>query len=156
PRQLSGILDLLLSTRGVFGIVDGIDALLVRVHPDSTWRASVDSELATLFWPNPVLARYLPNPLSMHAPQATSSTLRTLMTCRLDGPDASTVRRMLADSLAAEEKGLSGKAYIDARGLSADSEYGRYDGNLQILAHVFEDRTKIPVVLENTSKLFQP
>ena len=75
--------------------------------------AAVDSELSTLglstrqisgMWANP--AYYSPIPVPW-----------LLMVCRLDAPDAETVRRMIDDSLAAEKTGLQGFAYVDSRGL---------------------------------------
>ena len=56
-----------------------------------------------------------------------------MLVCRLDAPTPETVRRMITDSLAAEKDGLTGLAYIDARGIT-DTGYMEGDQWLFALA----------------------
>jgi len=154
PDAAREIIRLARASRGVVGLVDLFDTLFQRVKPDWTWRASVDSELATLFWPPFALAGPRPNPLSIHAQGKNAP--RTLMVCRLDGPDETVVRRMIDESVATEKQGLRGNAYIDARGLDGESAYSRCDGDLRRLATLLEVYTKLPTVLDNEPELFQP
>lgn len=86
--------------------------------------AAVDSELAlALNAAYPIRGPY-PNPLfnQMNEADAPASAALVLIAARLDGPDAPTVRRMIDDALAAEQRGLGGWAYVDRRGL----EHGSY------------------------------
>jgi uncharacterized protein (TIGR03790 family) len=76
--------------------------------------ASVDSELAILG----LFSRQISGPL--HNPYFQSfksigelDNQVLLLVCRLDAPNAETVRRMIVDSVATEKKGLWGRAYVD-------------------------------------------
>ncbi|MBP7829072.1 MAG: TIGR03790 family protein [Kiritimatiellae bacterium] len=81
--------------------------------------AAVDSELALLLHAaHPIRGPYT-NPLfnQMSEADAPASASRVLIAARLDGPDPATVRRMIDDAAAAERLGLSGRAYVDRRGI---------------------------------------
>ena len=76
--------------------------------------ASVDSELAVLGFfsrriSGPILNPYFQNFRSI----AELENAALLLVCRLDGPTAATVRRMIVDSIATEKNGLWGRAYVD-------------------------------------------
>ncbi|HVM60391.1 MAG TPA: TIGR03790 family protein [Verrucomicrobiae bacterium] len=81
--------------------------------------ASVESELATLPSPGAPINGFLKNPFfgneSTHFGAPLNKTM--LLVGRLDGPDPSTVRRIIDDSLAAERYGVNGRAYFDWRGM---------------------------------------
>ena len=81
--------------------------------------AAVDSELALLLHPGYGLAGPVPNPLfnQVRWDDAGSARSWMLVAARLDGPDPSTVRRMVDDAIWAETYGLQGRAYVDARGI---------------------------------------
>lgn len=115
--------------------------------------ASVDSELAMLWWGQYQLLGWLSNPLhwqvvaKIHGKKAPP----VLMTCRIDGPTRDDAKRIVTDSLAAEKQGLRGRLYIDAGGMVP-----AYDKNLRALASDIEANSKIPVVLDEKSALFAP
>jgi uncharacterized protein (TIGR03790 family) len=140
--------------RGAVGVLEISSGLERRVKPDITWRAAVDSELATLFWPPFALDRYVPNPL--HMDEHSGPSERTLMVCRLDGPNQPVVRRMMDIGIAVERLGLTGTAYVDARGRNGSGPYDDYDQDLVRLAELLEQRTKIKIVLDRREQLFQP
>lgn len=140
------------NSRGVSGALDLCDTLLPRVRPDWTHRAAVDSELCTLFWPPFPLGGSVPNPLSLHSPY--EHIPRTLMVCRLDGPDEATVRRMIQSSLEVEKRGLKGTVYLDARGIEGSGGYALVDNDLRKLSTLVEEFTKLKGVLDNRPELF--
>jgi uncharacterized protein (TIGR03790 family) len=77
--------------------------------------ASVESELATLPSPGLPITGFLRNPFfgstSLHFEPPLNNTM--LLVGRLDGPDPTTVRRMIDDALTTERYGLHGRAYFD-------------------------------------------
>ena len=157
PAMLNQLIKLTAQSKGSAGVVQLCDRLLPHVKPDWTWRAAVDSELCTLFWPPFSPASYVPNPLAVDRHARGEDTRRTLMACRLDGPDLETVRKMIDTSLAVEAKGLAGKVYIDARGREGSGgTYGGYDTDLRALGSLVENQTTMPLVLNNEEALFQP
>jgi uncharacterized protein (TIGR03790 family) len=85
---------------------------------------------------------------------------KVLMVCRLDGPSAETVRRVINDSLAAEEMGLAGKAYFDARWPASEEQnlrgYRFFDKSIQMAADHIRKREIMPVVLDTGEAVFQP
>ncbi|MCZ7599895.1 MAG: TIGR03790 family protein [Gammaproteobacteria bacterium] len=59
----------------------------------------------------------------------------------------------------AEQTGLQGTIYLDARGIKRNQDnfgYGGYDESLRELAEVLKSQTTMPVVLDDQSELFQP
>lgn len=81
--------------------------------------ASVDSELAVLGLWTRTISGALANPYWRGRERITSLPLQSqLLVCRLDAPQASTVRRMIEDSLFAEQNGLRGFVYVDGRGIT--------------------------------------
>lgn len=123
-------------------------------------RASVDSELALVkreaSYP---LSGWLENPffLGFQGQELTISRDEVVLVCRLDGPDAATVRRLIDDSLEGEKNGLQGRACFDARwprptervGLGG---YQRYDLSLHRAAEVAARR--LPTTLDSREELF--
>lgn len=118
--------------------------------------ASVDSEVAALgafrednfgVVPNPYFRRFSPILDS-------SVTSGLLLVCRLDAPDAATVRRMIDDSLHAEDHGLFGWAYIDRRSIP-ESGYREGDDWLQNAASECWNQG-VPVILDNMPAIFPP
>lgn len=121
-------------------------------------RAALDSELALIFWKPYELVRWQPNLLH--------DALRgrvvippgvTLMTCRLDGPTPESVRKMIDASVEVEEKGLSGTAYFDARGMRSvgpkPSAYAVYDEAIRQTAAMAEGHG-VKTLLNNREALF--
>ncbi|GJL65696.1 MAG: hypothetical protein NPIRA05_06670 [Nitrospirales bacterium] len=125
-------------------------------------RVSVDSELSVVWWgrtfahpsgkiPNPLYAWY---PGRTQEPQALS--LPVMLVSRLDGPNPDLVKRMIDHAILAEQEGLKGKAYFDARGMDSNQwlSYGHYDRDIRTLSSAVQKISSYPVVLENTQKRF--
>jgi uncharacterized protein (TIGR03790 family) len=118
--------------------------------------ASVDSELSMVLFENYDLYRWQPNELKDSLLFLPSDTL---MVCRLDGPSEKIAAGLIDKAIYAEKNGLSGTAYVDARGMNITGElspysYEYYDRNLNSLVKMLKSRVTMPVVFENTSKLF--
>jgi uncharacterized protein (TIGR03790 family) len=80
------------------------------------------------------------------------------MVSRLDASSETVVRRMIADSLLAERKGLTGGAFLDARWPDTDpprNAYAWYDRSLHRAAAVLRANGRLPVTLEASERLFQ-
>jgi len=120
--------------------------------------ASVDSELEFLWWDRDqyLVTNRVPNPMRHNATKLnTPVLLPLLLVSRIDAADAATAKHIVDATLQAEAEGLKGKAYIDARGIAeSDERFGMYDQDLRELADLIEDKTSIPVVLENTDERF--
>jgi uncharacterized protein (TIGR03790 family) len=86
--------------------------------------------------------------------------INTLMVSRLDGPDTETVKRIIDDSFTAEKNGLKGIAYFDARWpveiSKKHSAYTLYDRSIHRAADLIKADGRLPVVLEQTDRLFKP
>ncbi|MCE5313300.1 MAG: TIGR03790 family protein, partial [Nitrospiraceae bacterium] len=139
------------------GLKKKINALL-----KTNSRAAVDSELALVRegayqldgWVlNRMFAVYK-NKTMQNMPQ------RIMMVSRLDGPDKATVARMINDSIAAEENGLTGKAYFDAQwpySKEKSADYYRfYDLSIHKAAKIVQDSGKMESVLDQNSSVLQP
>jgi uncharacterized protein (TIGR03790 family) len=115
--------------------------------------ASVDSELSLVLCNAYELYRWQPNALrNPAAPQA----FKTLMVSRLDGPSYGIAKGLIDKAIAAEQKGLTGIAYIDSRGLFGKDAYGYCDQSLRDLVLLTRLRTSLPVKEEQTAALFPP
>lgn len=81
------------------------------------------------------------------------------MVSRIDAPTVTHARRMIDQAMETESRGLSGKVYVDARGMKKGPpfSYGYYDADLQDFSRQFQTGSKYPVTLENTEeRLSQP
>ncbi len=114
--------------------------------------ASVDSELSMALFGNYELYRWQPNLLRASTPQP----FRTLMVCRLDGPDYGIAKGLVDKAIEAEASGLTGTAYVDSRGLFGKDAYSYYDQSVRDLALLIQLRTQLPVKEERTQALFAP
>ena len=116
--------------------------------------AAVDSELAVLGYHQPVISGAMMNPY--HRSFTRIGDFRRpemMLVARLDGPSPSIVRRMIVDTLAAEEEGLAGFAYVDARGLPATDVLSEGDKWLTNAANDAR-RRGTPVIFDNGPGLF--
>lgn len=128
--------------------------------------AAVDSELALVLEPEYPLNGWIPNPmfLGFRKAQNTRFSQRVLMVSRLDGPSAAIVKRLIDDALAAEEKGLTGTAYFDARWPRPDAKtlkkdgmgYGFYDGSIHLAAEAVRKSGRLSVAVDARPEVFQP
>jgi len=124
--------------------------------------AAVDSELALVQQrPYPLLG-WIPNPhyLGYRANEFKPFAKSVFLVSRLDGPSPQIVRRIIDDSLAAEETGLHGKAYFDARwpdpGDKPLSGYALYDRSLHKAADHIKKSHEMTVILDEKPTLFPP
>lgn len=130
-------------------------------HDES--HAAFDSELMLLWWPDYQRDRWMVNPLYWQVPDLMRRNWApVVMTCRIDGPTADVAMRIVSDAVWAEEHGLKGKAYIDARGIRYDpaaditgTAYGGYDQSMREAAKLLADEAKLDVKLEDTESLYE-
>lgn len=153
--------------RRSYGLVSLLNLLQNDIHsirPEET-EASVDSELALLWWPDYPRGRWVVNTLNWQQRAEAERRVvhfeppwvyRTLMVSRIDAGDAVVARRMIDQAITIEKTGLKGKAYIDARGIKLDASYGLYDEDLRKLARMLQNARGLNVVLDNRPALFQP
>lgn len=135
---------------------------LILSHQES--HAAVDSELMLLWWPAYPLARFQGNPLYWQFSEAKRRLAPpVLLTARLDGPSPETAKRLVDDAVAVEAAGgLTGKAYIDARGIKFDPKepsenggygYGGYDESMREAAALLK-AAGLDVTLDDKDQLF--
>jgi uncharacterized protein (TIGR03790 family) len=127
--------------------------------------AAVDSELALLWYSEYTLYRWQVNPLHDQFPaEGRKGKPPVIRTCRLDGPGADVVRRMIDQAIEVEKKGLAGKVYFDARGMKYDPKgddkhgfgYAAYDESLREAARLLEREAHLNVTLDDRGELFAP
>lgn len=131
----------------------------IRELLNTNQRAAVDSELSLVKVEKYDLDGWVRNPfyIGFQGQEATISKNQVLLVCRLDGPDVETVYRVIDDSLWAEENGLGGRAYFDARWPEpAETEglggYGIYDYSLHRAAA--NAKQQMAVTLDESAGLF--
>lgn len=133
----------------------------IRILNHSESQASVDSELMLLWWEKYPLQRWVINAnYWKFSEQDKKETPPMMMTCRLDGPSAEIVKRMIDDAIATELIGLQGKVYVDARGIKLDLKtdpsgtgYSGYDESMREMAQLFKD-AKMNVILDDKPEVF--
>jgi uncharacterized protein (TIGR03790 family) len=115
--------------------------------------AAVDSELAVLGYRTHIISGFMRNPYFRSFTSITDAHFPDIMlVCRLDAPSAEIVRRMINDSLEAEQEGLAGFTYVDARGIK-DPGYIEGDNWLFAIANSAR-RHGSPTVLDDGPGLF--
>ena len=139
----------LFGVRGVLELASNEVDLLTYTYAD----ASLDSELSLLWWDRdlyPVAWRW-ENPLFQDLAQ-NQDALPILMVSRLDAPTSDLAKGLVDKALQAEQSGLRGTVYFDARGLNAkdaSDTYGLYDQSLRDAAQLVRERSDYQVVLDN-------
>ena len=125
--------------------------------------AALDSELALLWWPGYALLRWQVNALYFPVPDSARAQVPpVLMVARLDAATPTLAQGLVDQALRAEQDGLNGKVYIDARGRKYNAGkdsglgYNGYDESLRELARLLREKTTLEVVLNNRPELFQP
>jgi uncharacterized protein (TIGR03790 family) len=156
--------EILRRNRGLLALLTAIQRDIQSVQPEET-EASVDSELMLLWWRDYPRYRWVVNTLNWRQRAAAEQRVaqfeppwlwKTLMVSRIDAGSAAVARRMIDQAITVEKAGLKGKAYIDARGLKPDGNYGDYDESLRKLARLLQRAEGLPVVLDNRADVFQP
>ncbi len=117
--------------------------------------AALDSELSLVLYDDYPLYRWRKNKL---ANLALYYDFKTMMTSRIDGPDIDICRRIIDDSVKAENKGPEGNVYIDIgfdKTISKSKAYDDFDEHLKAAAEMFKEKG-FEVKTETTQQLFQP
>ncbi len=160
PLRDAQMLFVLERSHGLVGSIQWIDQQQQVFSLEET-HASFDSELSLLHWPDYPLYRWQPN-LLHYTFRHRNGRPRTLMVSRLEAPSVELVKGLIDAAIRAEREGLSGKVYLDARGMEFHPErdgrgsYGEYDQSLRDLAARLEAHTDLEVILDNEPALFQP
>lgn len=132
---------------------DGSRAIApLRDHNES----SVDSEIAALGLFSRVISGPLPNPYFRSYRRIADAEMPALMLVgRLDAITGSTVRRMIADGIAAEKTGLWGHCYVDARGLKSPGDpMTEGDAWIRHIAQSDSAPLRLPTVFDERPGLF--
>ena len=120
--------------------------------------AAFDSELALVHWNLYSRARWVPN--TLHYGSSARNTPAVLITSRLDGPQAGTVRDIIIASLKAEAEGLAGKVVIDSGGHLAINPnaptYSSFDRRFTDLRNLLSEKSKLPVVFDAQKEILPP
>jgi uncharacterized protein (TIGR03790 family) len=129
---------------------------------ESDYWAAVDSELSVVQADAAPVGGWIENPFYLgfrNRPPAIPQA-SVLMVSRLDGPSPAAVKRIIDDAVAAEQTGLTGIAYFDARWPMPRSApttgYRVYDQSVHRAAKRLQDQRKVPVVVDDADALFQP
>jgi uncharacterized protein (TIGR03790 family) len=134
---------------GLFEYANLLEGMIEYLNTDATG-AAFDSELALVDWNFYVRGKSLPNPL--HFQMGRKDLPPIVMTCRLDAPEAQTVRNLISAGIKTEAEGLAGEAVVDAGGnLSIDSKspaYAAFDQRLHALADFIRTKTKFHLTLD--------
>ena len=115
--------------------------------------ASVDSEIATLGGFSSQISGPLQNPyFQSYRSMTEAESSAMLLVCRLDAPQAATVRRMITDAVETEKTGLAGRAYIDG----AHNSGNGLDIGDRWLAQARDQLHKagVPLIFEDTPDVF--
>lgn len=138
----------LFGVRGVLELASAEVDRLTYTYAD----AGLDSELSLLWWDRDLypVAWRRENPLFQDN-AASPDQLPILMVSRLDAPTAELAKGLVDKALAAEQAGLTGTVYYDARGLQPNGvtdTYGLYDHSLREAAALVKEKSAYKVVLD--------
>ncbi len=152
---------ILLSARLSYAIGRQAGLALYRQQAESRYtydegHASVDNELSFLWYDRSQYSvEYrIPSPF-FHGQGTPPGPFPLVLVSRIDGPTPEAATKLIDQAILAEQIGLSGKVYIDARGLQkSDGQLGYYDEEMRKAVKVFERQSVFPVVLENSERRF--
>jgi uncharacterized protein (TIGR03790 family) len=115
--------------------------------------ASVDSEVAALGAFSEQISGPLQNPyFQSYRAIAEVDNSAVLLVCRLDAPQAATVRRMISDAVETEKIGLWGRAYIDG---AHNSNSGLEVGDHWLVAARDQlHKAGIPLIYDDAPEIF--
>ena len=139
-----------------------IQKKLTRLNLILNTSASVDSELSLVKVNDYPLSFWLPNPYFLPNQNKTLKFGKqdVILVSRLDGPSPDIVKRIINDSIYAENHGLKGRAYFDARwklkkNITKLNAYGYYDYSIHLAAREIKRSRLMKVILDDSPKLFQ-
>lgn len=134
--------------------IDNINLKIGRLRGEDTV-ASVDSELALLLVPDYPLAGPRPNPEFLRFKGNRPVYFgQVLMVSRLDASTPELVKGLIHTASEVENKGLSGKIYLDARGKTGEGPYSKFDEEIRRTAQILR-RGLMTVVLDDQPELFE-
>jgi len=154
------IMHLLQKALGVLGTVEWIDNERDQLRSNETY-ASFDSELSLLLLDEYPLFRWQPNLLHYNFDVAGLGR-GALMVSRLAAPTPELAMKLVDAAIATEKTGLTGRVYLDARGMDYNQQRdgrgsnGEYDQSLRELAERLQRHTTLSVTLDNRAELFAP
>jgi uncharacterized protein (TIGR03790 family) len=150
---------------GLVGLLAILNGDMKQIAVDET-HAAVDSELMLLWWDdypknrwvaNTLNWRFRVNPVGRRFLPVRYWNRPVSLVSRIDGPTPQIAGRMIYDAIMAEREGMSGKVYIDARGLTGKKRgFAEYDENLRDLASLLQQKTKLSVGFDNRDAVFAP
>ncbi len=156
--QLLALVEL---TDGLFGSITWINEQEKTLTRNETY-SSFDSELSLVLWPEYEALRWQPNYLHYRFDDSPIRRFRpTIMVSRLEAPSLKMTRRIIDDAIAVEKTGLSGKVYLDGRGLAKLDDpvqpgtYQDFDRAVVLAAELIKNHTDLEVVLDTKQALFQ-
>jgi len=145
--------------------LEGIRKQISRLRKEDQ-AASLDSEISLALMDNYGLSGWIPNPFfaGYKARDLARNREKVMIVSRLDGPTEESVRRVIDESVETEMRGLTGKAYFDARWprpteenkTKTDVGYGFYDRSIHRAADLVKKSGRLPVVVNDRQELFQP
>jgi uncharacterized protein (TIGR03790 family) len=142
--------------------LESVRSQLKRLKVTSDRWASVDSELSVVRAIDAPVGGWIENPYYIGFADRAEAIARkdVLMVSRLDGPTPADVRRIIDDTVYAEQAGLSGTAYFDARWpmrhTPPQGGYQLYDRSIHRAAQMVEKSGVMPVVVNDAAALFEP
>jgi uncharacterized protein (TIGR03790 family) len=122
--------------------------------------AAFDNELAMVECRVYQHKSFAPNPL--HYAYHLINQWPTLMVTRLDAPTPDMVKSIITNSIAVEQKGLTGQIVIDTRGIKPGQEdkehpgFGVYDQYLHDLGDLVRQHTKLKMLLDDKVEVLPP
>ncbi len=144
--------DLKKAVRKLDGEIKSLRLRLGTLNGSDT-KSAVDSELALLLSPDYPYAGWQSNPQFLPNRGKAAHFGRVLMVSRVDAPTPELAEELIRASIETEKEGLSGKIYLDARGLKGNSAYAAYDNEIRRAAQILQ-KGLLPVVLDNRPALF--
>ena len=148
----------------IYGVVGTLRRAAIEQNAYSYQEAdaSVDSELSLLWWGAQIeqTSGKLPNPLYHISEQISTQLIHAmpvLLVSRLDGPTPEAVSKLIANSILAENSGLSGNVHIDTRGKKLDKSdvFSVWDENMSGAGWLIRNKTKLSVNIDKHEELIE-
>ncbi|HVS73385.1 MAG TPA: TIGR03790 family protein [Phycisphaerae bacterium] len=158
PGAASAMVDIQTKAHGLIGEAQELDSQMVALAPQES-EACFDSELALVLTDQRYSRnRWIPNPDNLEVWPVVHNmpdTPHALMVTRIDGVTPAAAMDLVNTSLKIEKKGLEGKMYLDARGLTGGDAYSVFDQNLRDTYAWLKAHATIDVTLDNHPELLE-
>jgi uncharacterized protein (TIGR03790 family) len=159
PEDRRAFRDLVRQHAGLITFMQVVAGQELYLTPDDS-EASVDNELAILWWGLYPRFRWQPNPLNYKYAELRAKP--TMMVMRLDGAGPDQVRSIIDTSIKVEQEGLQGRVVLDSRGIAPQNAsgrtdlYGVYDQSIRNLEVLLHTRSKLPMLVDDRAALIPP